>query len=66
MTIKERFKHTIEYFLVNNPDAGTELTYTDPFELIVAVILSAQCTDKSVNLITPALLNKYPDAGIDG
>jgi len=62
MTIKERFKRTIEYFLINNPDAGTELTYNDPFELIVAVILSAQCTDKRVNLITPVLLNKYPDA----
>jgi endonuclease-3 len=62
MTIKERFKRTIEYFLINNPDAGTELSYNDPFELIVAVILSAQCTDKRVNLITPVLLNKYPDA----
>lgn len=61
MTIKERFKHVIEYFLANNPAAGTELDYTDPFELIVAVILSAQCTDKRVNLITPALLSKYPD-----
>ncbi len=61
MTIKERFKHTIEYFLINNPGAGTELNYTDPFELIVAVILSAQCTDKRVNIITPALLKKYPD-----
>jgi endonuclease-3 len=62
MTIKERFKRTIEYFLINYPGAGTELTYNDPFELIVAVILSAQCTDKRVNLITPALMNKYPDA----
>ncbi len=61
MTIKERFKRVIEYFLINNPGAGTELNYTDPFELIVAVILSAQCTDKRVNLITPALLDKYPD-----
>jgi endonuclease III len=63
MTIKERFKRTIEYFLENNPDPETELAYQDPFELIVAVILSAQCTDKRVNMITPLLLNKYPDAG---
>ena len=62
MTIKERFKLTIEFFLINQPVAETELTYQDPFELIVAVILSAQCTDKRVNMITPALLEKYPDA----
>ncbi len=62
MTIKERFKRTIEYFLINNPIPETELIYHDPFELIVATILSAQCTDKRVNLITPALLKRYPDA----
>jgi len=62
MTIKERFKRTIEYFLANQPIAKTELTYKNPFELIVAVILSAQCTDKRVNIITPRLLEKYPDA----
>ena len=62
MTIKERFKRTIEYFSINRPFAETELTYQDPFELIVAVILSAQCTDKRVNMITPALLEKYPSA----
>jgi endonuclease III len=62
MTIKERFKRTIEYFLINRPFAETELIYQDPFELIVAVILSAQCTDKRVNMITPALMEKYPDA----
>ena len=62
MTIKERYKKTIEYFLINRPVAETELSYSDPFELIVAVILSAQCTDKRVNIITPALLEKYPDA----
>jgi endonuclease III len=60
MTIKERFKRTINYFITNNPVAETELIYQDPFELIVAVILSAQCTDKRVNMITPALLEKYP------
>jgi endonuclease III len=62
MTIKERFKRTIDYFLINQPIAETELIYKDPFELIVAVILSAQCTDKRVNMITPALMEKYPDA----
>jgi endonuclease-3 len=60
MTIKERFKRTIEYFLANMPEAETELRYNDPFELIVAVILSAQCTDKRVNLITPSLISRYP------
>jgi endonuclease III len=61
MTIKEKFKRTIEYFLLKMPEAETELSFSDPFELIVAVILSAQCTDKRVNIITPALLKKYPD-----
>lgn len=62
MTIKERFELTIKYFVINRPVAETELTYQDPFELIVAVILSAQCTDKRVNMITPALTKRYPDA----
>jgi len=62
MTLKERFKLTIEYFLLTQPEPETELAYTDPFELIVATILSAQCTDKRVNMITPALMEKYPDA----
>ncbi len=62
MTIRERFKQTIEYFLLKYPFAETELRYNNPFELIVAVILSAQCTDKRVNIITPPLLEKYPDA----
>jgi endonuclease-3 len=62
MTIKERFKRTIEYFQLHNPAAETELSYKDPFELIVAVILSAQCTDKRVNMITPPLLERYPNA----
>jgi endonuclease-3 len=61
MTIKERFTRTIEYFQINRPEAETELAYSDPFELIVAVILSAQCTDKRVNQITPALIREYPD-----
>jgi endonuclease-3 len=62
MTVGERFNRSIEYFKKVFPVAETELVYRDPFELLVAVILSAQCTDKRVNLITPALLEKYPDA----
>jgi len=62
MTVKERIKLTIEYFIVNQPVAETELDYKNPFELIVAVILSAQCTDKRVNMITPELLRRFPDA----
>jgi endonuclease-3 len=62
MTIKEKFRLTIDYFLENNPFAETELIYQDPFELIVSVILSAQCTDKRVNMITQLLFKKYPDA----
>lgn len=61
MTIKEKYERTIEYFLITRPEAETELVYKDEFELIVAVILSAQCTDKRVNMITPSLLTKYPD-----
>ena len=62
MTIKERFNRTIEYFQKIYPEAETELSYGSPYELLVAVILSAQCTDKRVNLITPSLFSKYPDA----
>ncbi len=62
MTIKERYRHAIAYFQATYPEAKTELEYTSPFELIVAVILSAQCTDKRVNIITPPLMKKYPDA----
>jgi endonuclease-3 len=62
MTIKERFNRTIEYFQVTFPEAETELAYRNPFELLVAVILSAQCTDKRVNIVTPPLIQKFPDA----
>lgn len=62
MTKKKLFKEVISYFLKNMPVAETELEYENPFHLIVAVILSAQCTDKRVNQITPALLQRYPDA----
>jgi endonuclease-3 len=62
MKLKERYKRTIDYFLERYPSPETELNYKNPFSLLVAVILSAQCTDKRVNLITPALLERYPDA----
>jgi endonuclease-3 len=62
MVLKERYRRVIEYFKVHGPEPETELEYRDPFELIVAVILSAQCTDKRVNIITPSLLAAYPDA----
>jgi len=62
MTKKERFDKIIEYFKLNQPIAETELDYKTPFELIVAVILSAQCTDKRVNIITPPLLERFPTA----
>ena len=62
MTKSERYQKVIEYFRVRMPVAETELIYTDPFQLLVAVILSAQCTDKRVNIITPPLLAKYPTA----
>ena len=61
MNVKERYLKTIEYFQSAMPEPETELTYTDPFGLIVAVILSAQCTDKRVNMITPPLLERFPD-----
>jgi endonuclease III len=62
MTIKERFNRTIAYFQATFPEAETELAYRNPFELLVAVILSAQCTDKRVNIVTPPLMQKFPDA----
>ncbi len=62
MKKKERFDHIITYFEKHVPIAETELEYQDPFSLLVAVILSAQCTDKRVNQITPALLSEFPDA----
>ncbi len=62
MTIKERYRYVINYFLEHAPDAETELLYDNPFQLLVAVILSAQCTDKRVNMTTPEIFLKYPDA----
>lgn len=62
MLKKDRYKAFVEYFSTHNPDAQTELHYSNPFELLVAVILSAQCTDKRINQVTPALFERFPDA----
>ncbi len=64
ITKAERFRKVIGWFEENMPVAETELNYTNPYQLIVAVILSAQCTDKRVNLITPAFFEKFPSAGV--
>ncbi|HEY0041798.1 MAG TPA: endonuclease III [Flavisolibacter sp.] len=61
MTRKERFEACIAYFQKAMPEAETELNFSDTYELLVAVILSAQCTDKRVNMTTPALFGRYPD-----
>jgi len=60
MLRSERYRHFIEYFSKNQPNAETELNYNNPFELLIAVILSAQCTDKRINQITPALFERFP------
>lgn len=62
MTLKERYEGVINYFKTNVPVAETELNYSNPFELIVAVILSAQCTDKRINQVTPKLFQDFPTA----
>ena len=64
MTRKERYEAVISWFEEHMPVAETELHYESPFELLVAVILSAQCTDKRVNLITPRLFKQYPTAEV--
>ncbi|MFM7223013.1 MAG: endonuclease III [Bacteroidota bacterium] len=61
MKRKERYEAVIDYFQKNIPEAETELLYDNPFQLLVAVILSAQCTDKRVNLTTPAIFQRFPD-----
>lgn len=61
MTKREKYRFVINYFVQNNPDARTELLYENPYQLLVAVILSAQCTDKRVNLTTPGIFESYPD-----
>ena len=62
MTRKERYKEFIAYFQENQPQAETELHYGNPFQLLVAVVLSAQCTDKRINMITPKLFTDFPTA----
>lgn len=60
MTKKDRYQFVIDYFSEHAPDAETELIYDNPYQLLVAVILSAQCTDKRVNMTTPAIFERYP------
>ncbi len=60
MTRKERYEAFLEYFSRNQPQAETELHYENPYQLLVAVILSAQCTDKRGNIVTPALFEAFP------
>ena len=62
MLKKERFQAFVDYFSTRFPEAETELHYSNPFELLVAVVLSAQCTDKRINQVTPALFKRFPDA----
>jgi len=62
MTRKDRFSFVIDFFQKHNPTAETELIYDSPYQLLVAVVLSAQCTDKRVNMTTPSIFDKYPDA----
>lgn len=64
MNKKERYKYVIDWFTGHMPDAATELHYTNPYELLVAVILSAQCTDKRVNMVTPALFERFPEPAL--
>lgn len=64
MTKKERYEKVIDWFEQNMPVAETELHYKTPFQLLISVILSAQCTDKRVNMITPALFEAFPTAEV--
>jgi len=60
MLKKDRYKAFVEYFSKHQPNAETELHYNNPFQLLIAVILSAQCTDKRINMVTPALFERFP------
>ncbi|MFT7380309.1 MAG: endonuclease-3, partial [Roseivirga sp.] len=60
MTRKQRYEAFIDYFSNHQPQAETELAYGNPFELLVAVVLSAQCTDKRINMVTPKLFQDFP------
>jgi endonuclease-3 len=59
-TLTQKYAFIIDYFSKNNPDASSELIYDNPYQLLVAVVLSAQCTDKRVNMITPHIFQEYP------
>lgn len=61
MLRKERYQAFVDYFSTHQPNAETELHYNNPYELLVAVILSAQCTDKRINQVTPKFFERYPD-----
>lgn len=60
MLKKERYQRFVDYFSTHQPQAQTELHYNNPYQLLVAVILSAQCTDKRINQVTPALFQRFP------
>lgn len=62
MTKKERYKYILEYFQTQLPEVTTELEFGNVFQLLVAVVLSAQCTDKRINQVTPELFRRFPDA----
>lgn len=62
MTTGQRYSKILEWFSQHKPEAQSELVFSNPFQLIVAVVLSAQCTDKRVNMVTPAVFERYPDA----
>lgn len=62
MLKKDRYKLFVAHFSAKQPDAETELHYNNPYQLLVAVILSAQCTDKRINQVTPSLFQRFPDA----
>ena len=62
MTRKQRYQFLLDYFKEQMPEVTTELHYASPFQLLVATVLSAQCTDKRINEVTPALFDRFPDA----
>lgn len=64
MQRKERFEKFINHFTTHQPDAQTELNYSNPYELLVAVILSAQCTDERINKVTPAIFRDFPTVAL--
>ena len=63
MKKSDKYKYIVDYFSETQPDVESELNYNSPYELLVATMLAAQCTDKRVNMVTPALFEAYPDAG---